>query len=384
MKTNFTLGISTVALLGVVSFLHNSSPAFATDPLNDPDNKAWELFVQANTPSLINKDVVSWETWTPAARVFANATVQPQVPAKFSGRFELSKSIRAEMSSNPPDLPGAFKDAEPQLCSDDLTDHKNQVMLNDAMVGYIVQNELYNVEGQIAASKKAEIQFPPDSIAVKAVWDVIGEEDANQYYSRKCGTSRYGLVALHIISKRTKDWLWTTFEHISTNKHNRRQCTNLECVDTFGASPTHELRQQRTPQLIELLSQNFDDTMQRVWSNYRLVGTQVKFADAEGKPILMGNSILEAGVIGTSSCMTCHSRSTISEDKTRLKVGQSDNTGFVGNPNACWYLDQDGQIKYYKLDYVWSLSLAKRKDSPLQGAPPSSANCGKETGLAIH
>jgi hypothetical protein len=385
MKTTGMVAISAAALMGMISLLYHSRPASPIDPLSDPDKAAWELFVQVNSPSDINEDIVSWETWTPAARVFANAKIQPQVSANVSGKFELSKSIRDELSSSPPDLTAAFKDAQPQLCSDDLKDHGNQVMLNDAMVDYIAQNKLYNVEGQIAASKNGEIQFPPESVAVKAVWEPIDPKNADQFYSRQCGHSWYGLVALHVTSKRTKDWLWTTFEHTKIDeKHNKLQCQKIDCVDTFGASPPRGFEHQQTPQLISLFSQ-LSQKWQSVWSHYRLIGTQVKFIDAKDKPLKMGNSILEAGVIETSSCITCHSRSTISEDKTRLRIGQSDNTGFLGTPEPCWYIDQARQVKFYKLDYVWSLSLAQRKDGVNGGAPPSSLNCGgKEAGGAGH
>jgi hypothetical protein len=378
MKTLCMLAIFAAALVGLTSLIHRPGTALRTDPSSDPDKAAWELFVYINQPSSVNKDIPLWETWSQAARVFANPNAAPQIPIKYSDEFEVSKSIRAELSSNPPNLRDAFQDAQPQLC-DGFEDNRAEVMLNDDMVRYIAKKKLYSVEGQIEASQKEEIQFPQESIAVKAAWQPIDPKDASQFYYRKCGHSTYGLVALHIISKRAKDWLWTTFEHTKTDeKHNQLQCKGGSgCIDTFGALPPTGLEHQQAPQLISLLSK-LGPKWQPVWSHYRLIGTQVEFTDITNTPTKMGNSVLEQGMIDTSSCITCHSRSTISEDKKRLKIGKIDGTGFIGNKLPCWYLDQTGQVKFYKLDYIWSLSLAKRKNEPTQGADPVSLNCNGE------
>jgi len=376
MKTISVLAIS-IAVLGLALFPYSSPPP-ATDPLINPDKAAWELFVSVNKP--VNGNALLWETWTQAARIF-EIPVKPKTPAKFSGKFELSKAIRNELLLQPPDpAPDpkvVFQHAEPKLCSPELTDSRHQVMFNDDMVRYIMDNELYNVEGQIAAVQKGEIQFPPTSIAVKAVWEPIDPQSKDQFYYRECGNSVYGLIALHIASKRLKDWFWTTFEHTKTDeKHNQDQCQKVDCVDTFGAVPPTGLQHQQTPELVQLLSQ-IGSQGKSVWSHYRLIGTQVNFTNAMGKTLL-GNSILEKGMVASSSCITCHSRSTISKDKTLLSVVKSDKTGFTGEKEPGWYLDDKGQPKFYQLDYLWSFILAKGKDTDTP-VLPSSLNCnGKE------
>ena len=47
-----------------------------------------------------------------------------------------------------------------------------------------------------------------------------------------------------------------------------------------------------------------------VWENYCLKSTQVDYADADGTPYVLGNSVIEGvvgnGPIAASSCISCH------------------------------------------------------------------------------
>jgi hypothetical protein len=100
-----------------------------------------------------------------------------------------------------------------------------------------------------------------------------------------------------------------------------------------------------------------------VWQYYRLRGTLTRFMDARGAPQRLANSELEQGMQGTASCITCHSRATITDDAGkpgRLAIFEpTARRGYVGEPS---WLDAgyvwDGR-RYQSLDFVWSLSKAQ-------------------------
>ena len=166
------------------------------------------------------------------------------------------------------------------------------------------------------------------------------------------GTRRlYGLTALHIASKDTGTWFWATFEHVDREGSN---------------APNHA-----TP-----ANMGFEGT---VWENYRLRGTMTRPVDSDGRPVLLANSHLEAGVEHSASCVTCHARASIGviDGKvSRLTVLNSgaeplggDNTrGYVGTPDDAWFFARDGKSQarrlYLPLDFVWSLAKAQPRSAP--------------------
>jgi hypothetical protein len=112
-----------------------------------------------------------------------------------------------------------------------------------------------------------------------------------------------------------------------------------------------------------------------LWSHYRLGGIQTSFTDTVGRPVLLGNSIAEAGFQTTSSCTTCHARSTVgphTSDKRfgagRLPVfggpfylGNSMPQSTNGAPDPNLYADfttPTPKQKYAQMDFAWSFACA--------------------------
>jgi hypothetical protein len=226
------------------------------------------------------------------------------------------------------------------------------------------------------------IDFPKESIEIKARWQNIDRAEATTFYTHDCDGVLYGLVALHITSKETPNWVWATFEHVRPpqgDRHNPNQCSFLPCKDTFGAIPPTGLNRDPSPELIKLFAHsNWKDKEKwiKIWRNYRLVGSQVSFMEGI-TAIKLGNSVIEERQSSTSSCITCHSRATIS-DNVRLQPGPSFNASFNGCPDPCWFQDQDSKITFKQMDFVWSLLLAQSKNSPGNILPMDSLNyCGK-------
>lgn len=362
------------------------------DPIRETDRFAWQLFLSINQPD--DKERLAWEKWARAQDVFNSATDKPVFPKQVAEGFALSQPASSDLSAAPPDMDKVRKDIDlPQPCDPTVTDKGEQVMLNKATVDYIANKGLYSVEGQIARSKAERIDFPKDSIEVKAVWRHIGEGETNDYYYQKCGSSPFGLIALHLTSKQTPNWVWATFEHVKMNAQDIRngdQCRFIPCKDSFGAAssePTQDaLSYKPSQQLRDLLAHSgLPGKWQRLWLNYRLIGTQVYFTE-RGK--LLGNSVIEQPFKDTPSCITCHSRSTISDDMTRLRPGQSKTVSFNGEPDPCWFKDKHDKVIFRQLDFVWSLMMAKSRDqkspSPTNGLATKfvSNYCGSDLSLA--
>jgi hypothetical protein len=152
---------------------------------------------------------------------------------------------------------------------------------------------------------------------------------------------------LHIASKDTGTWFWATFEHVDSE-------SNSGAPAIMGFAGT-------------------------VWENYRLRGTMTHAVDGEGKPLLLANSHLEAGVEHSASCVTCHARASIgvidgkASRLTVLNTGAEplggDNTrGYVGTPDDAWFFARNGENQtrrlYLPLDFVWSLAKAQPRSTP--------------------
>lgn len=209
------------------------------------------------------------------------------------------------------------------------------------------------------------------------------------------------LVALHIMARVVPNWIWATFEH----KDNKGQCDYIGCHDSFGLEggvvppregcgptlsvcpsdcPSDPIQcaiscapcgeryvSALTPAAIALLQAN---GLPQAWENYRLKGTQVEFVDGDGDPTLLGNSVTESGFVPTASCITCHSRATVSNGNptTALNIfncqcsstpsGCNDPTcgcngfnGFFGAEDPNWYMVNG--VEFKKTEFSWAIAF---------------------------
>jgi hypothetical protein len=118
--------------------------------------------------------------------------------------------------------------------------------LNRTQFDYIVENELYNQEGQIefVANKGQQIRFPANqitpekkhgSMGIKLAWKQLGDNDLpSRFFTidaivvstsfddkgkkmiKTRSKRRMGLVGMHVtaLTETSPNWIWTTFEHI--------------------------------------------------------------------------------------------------------------------------------------------------------------------------
>jgi len=108
-----------------------------------------------------------------------------------------------------------------------------QAAMNDVEFNYLVENKLYNLEGQIAYTAQKQINFPANkgttkrgAMEIKMSWKQMSDQDdPARFLVRKARvipltgdpfTADFGLVGMHIAVKTESSptWIWSTFEHV--------------------------------------------------------------------------------------------------------------------------------------------------------------------------
>ena len=346
--------------------------AQSTDPnpaVNEPDKISWQLFVQVNKPAAAGSKDALFETWASNQTTFTQnprwpgsttppacgpAVAQPAPAAPVPGPAVAAAAPKAltlpALVEFAPRLPGL----QPHV----VPGGGEEVRRNKVTFDFIVCNNLFNRTGLKAAFAAGKpIVFPTDSIEVKADWVLANSvTDPSQYHVNNAGGQQFALVGMHIISKQIPNWTWATFEH----KNNAGRCDFMGCRDNFGATkdvvgPQAPVGGQygpcdKTPALKKMFS---DAGLPAYWDNYCLKGSQVEFTTSTGAPTLLGNSIIEDGFVQTSSCITCHTRASVSSNGDMaqglgfLPSGLSPN----GTPDPNWF------INTLQTDFVWSVAL---------------------------
>ena len=326
------------ALLGFLLLLGLDGAAFAQGvPLpwgQHSDTVAWEVFVQITAPSGNPRSTnVEFETWASDHDIYVSP--QPQWPTVGAPKL-LQSSVLG--SSHQAAKPLAI---EPGQCLQNFNQNAAQqagfpltgcigeeVRRNWASFQYIISNQLFSQAGLAKAFQDhLKVDLPADAIEVKADWIKVSDlanwlhipEDQVRkvYYTNQATagttTAEFALASFHVSTKQIKNWVWSDFE----NQMNPGRCDDIGCRDSFGAvneavAPKAPANQQygaceKNPRLLAMFTSA--DT-NPIWQNYCLKGTQVTFIDENGRPTLLGNSVIErinAGVpINSSSCITCH------------------------------------------------------------------------------
>lgn len=409
--------------------------------INAPDVYAWELFMMLNRPARNAEgpwpDAASatdglryWESWKFANDVYRADGADPgewgakrvtaQGVSSLSRTFIPSKlavieaaqegiepsqvgkppvrevkppsRIHSSSLTLPPNTPG------PPTKTLILSDILEQSVMNRASYDFIRGNKLYTLDGQEAAcAANQKIEFPQAAMEVKSKWKYLGKWQTlngsptlKKYYWRAemeppaAETKIYGLVGFHITTKDIPNWFWCTFEHVNNPAPEIRDQPLTELM----GHKDFVLRKDAPTDARFITGQSYIPAAARdtVWENYKLRGVQTSYVDSEGEPVLLANSVIETGVQGTSSCMSCHARATIGlappkgiaragtgivlpEDAHRLSIIRKSNFGAVGpvgTPDPSAYIDKDtGARKYLQLDFVWSMMRAHRAPKPV-------------------
>ncbi len=385
-----------------------------TDALDNPSKHAWDLFVTLNHPAKAKTvargepncskrigtpgTTAVWETWRNAAtEVYLSDGAEPpewqdtslpdekpgMVPPK--GLDASGQEIRSlhNLGRTPGKMPGRIR---PQFSPDGIFDNSGgfgETRLNKSTYDFIRNQCLFSKEGQqryakaIVDGKKSPITFPVESIEVKAAWldfqkEKIPQDKWGTYYTADYNGKKYGLVALHILTKDSPNWFWASFHHKDAPSN------PFEVKDVYGQPKS---------------------LAGTVWENYLLGGTQTDFVHPTGGATLLSDHYVEFG-FQRSSCMTCHSTATISPTSSMpnaqqralctitpnlpdaglplaacrkiigqdaFKPGTDDLLTERGVPDPLWF-EKDSKPYFLQTDFVWSIPFRGRSE---KGPPPA-------------
>jgi hypothetical protein len=333
--------------------------------MGSPAETAWRIWVAATCPvNSVQYPYVVWENWLEQYQMYpanpalgltvpnAGATVTPHLlhgsPLGFLNGLPSDPSTGCTITTNPNNPTQQLV-----ICE--------EVRLNGPSEDYVAANRIWRRSGQQTAANSgasdAAIQFPTPSVEIKADWIELAScvNPPAGVHVEQIGSTCFALAGMHLISKLKKNWIWATFEpqNLTTNPN---RCLVLGCYDPWGSSPPRSGggptgNTQLSTSLANLMAQA---GLANDWTNYRLDGVQTSFVGANGKPILLGNSIIEgenAGVpLNQSSCISCHSLSSIEQNGTDGITLLNSNP--VGRPEPL------PSSSWIHRDFVWSLSEA--------------------------
>ena len=220
---------------------------------------SWQAFMAINWPvaedgtpkaKFTDKGDPSWLGWKEAFQVYR---ADGQKPAPWgSPRTESGLNInekilsnndaRILLSSKTPTHPDNFNidDETDQAFTGELFDQNGnvvvyEVLMNQIEFDYVVENELYNLNGQLNFSSTGAIaDFPAGdydnkylgAVEIKFAWKLLEDTDKKERYFQneayiynkdsKLVKKHFGLIGMHISQKTPtgKQWVWSTFEHI--------------------------------------------------------------------------------------------------------------------------------------------------------------------------
>jgi hypothetical protein len=223
---------------------------------------AWQTFIALNWPASadgsadISKTIAEtsgprvWEGWRSNDSIYLPDGAKPQpwtgdqaaanashTMWRFAKMLDESRDHLNELTESTQAFTGPLVDQNGVFV-------RYESYVNKAEFDYIVDNELYNQEGQVAFSQRGgQVNFPANktgempahgSRAIKLAWKQLGTNDIpSRFFTRRATvvSTSYdaqgkmvktrteqlmGLVGMHLIAKTQSSptWIWATFEHV--------------------------------------------------------------------------------------------------------------------------------------------------------------------------
>ena len=208
--------------------------------VQSPDTLAWNWFACLNQPASAQSPDRVWETLKPSDQVYLANGAPPQ---PYNQNTPPPDAVLQQAKALGMNLSRTFHNLNATQQVDGLIlemggqvpkDQQGQAVRFQLLMGadtfdYIVQQKVYNVNGQAALT--SDLNFPATAWELKAAWLWIGNDPSYQqqlandgyyiaqaYYQQgeQYQVGYAALSGLHVINKLNPDWVWTTFE----NRHN--------------------------------------------------------------------------------------------------------------------------------------------------------------------
>lgn len=232
---------------------------------------SWQAFIGLNWPydkngkagtTITSPGEPLWDTWKESFEIFKEDGSKPSPWGTYDIPDELEENNKSIDCTN--DIlyrtskfshraHQDFADEIDQAFSTSIWDQNGnivryEVRVNEVEFDYIVNNELYNYDGQIDFSKQngsPVVNFPKGTrdkegaIEIKLAWKIIEDKDplANRYLTREVcvynpdstfSPANVGLIGMHISMKTASSpqWIWATFEHVDNLEVNELEIHN--------------------------------------------------------------------------------------------------------------------------------------------------------------
>jgi hypothetical protein len=252
---------------------------------------SWQSFVALNwpvdkdgrpRPNLNDPGRKQWDTFKPSDEVFLphGARPEPYEKPRQNKRYlmrgikvkpeaRVLRSVSAVNSKLAHDQP-VFKDIT-QAFSQPIWDQNGfmvryEIAINRDEFQFIVDNELYNLNGQAAYWQKGKpLMFPVNDLAdsarvgameLKLAWKVLCEDKGDlpgrfvtikgHIFTGPRGTDvkevTLGLVGMHIAHKTrsSPQWIWSTFAHVDNIQSNPLETFNGKPIPSLFSNPNKE------------------------------------------------------------------------------------------------------------------------------------------------
>lgn len=335
------------------------------DAFDCPSKHAWDLFVAVNQPAqdmsigrglpdpskkLGSPGMIAvWETWRLATpEVFKEDGSKP--PEDYN---DLSLIPVGTVHGKVPELPKRLLMAKGVQQSRTVTNKFaeegifrgaggfGESRMNRATYDFVVKQKLWNLNqlqqyaAAVAAGKREPISLPSDSMEVKASWYRFTDADLaagkeKTYYAVELPDEngkqqKFGLTGLHILTKDSPNWFWTTFHHKDQPN------SGFETPDVLGPPP---------------------EVSGTVWANYKLGGAQTDFVTSTGMPTKLSDAYIEKGFTD-SSCISCHANASASVNGR----GLGSDTKAMGKPDSTKFFSKSGKPLVTQLDFLFSIAF---------------------------
>lgn len=380
---------------------------------SNPDKYAWIKFSEFFAPINKTGKTMNWETWINEDNIYTSCNTKPIWPSQPQQDYLNDLKNHTLRSTIDTLMMEKIKASNGELSTTDFMyltlnfehPYLEESRINKDMFNYIVDNSLYNADTVRKMAVLNTIDLPSSAAIIKAQWKVIRPDQKDKYFWHIIKKSALaekkdqfygietlgqeviiGLAAFHIVTKELPNYVWMTFEHVD----NPGRCDYIGCHDKFGYSPSvveankidslvYTEPAEMSSELALLFKQN---NIRDELKNYRLKATQIDYLDNQGNPTLNGNSVLEANLVETSSCISCHARATVQYDipanslgmfassmTSSFSLGKKVNTKkgfspdcFNGLPIVKDYFptNTDGKIAvdsiFYQTDFMWQFA----------------------------
>jgi hypothetical protein len=305
--------------------------------IGDTGNRTWETMKEPREVFMEDGSAPSpWETWGGTVPSVCNG-----LAANAPGS---SRMLLQRMAKGDEEFIGRIEQAVGGTLVDQASNYvRYSIYFNETGFDYIVNNVLYNTQGQQAFT--GGVNFPDGVMEIKASWRILAPSvDRSRYYVQTalvytppmnnnpedCAEMAVGLVGLHISLKDSgfRQWIWSTFEQIDNVppvtavtttqatvpwSFNDPTCPVSECPPNTNRNtlPTQVERVIDISDAAKQMNPMFQEALAgTVFQYYQLIGVQYPRDDnrpPDGNPNVanLSNVTMET-YLDRSSCIRCH------------------------------------------------------------------------------